>query len=85
MPSHYHLGFLMQNYGREQFGQGVWDDIALTSARYKGLVYPFSKAIKNVTGQGSKEMYEAALQHYGELWAPADPGLLSDNLCGGRS
>jgi Tol biopolymer transport system component len=68
VPNHYNLGFLMQNYGRERYGQGFWDNVALESASYKGLLYPFSKAVKRVSGEPTKDFYVSALEYYRELW-----------------
>lgn len=73
VPDHYRLGFLMQNYGRVKYGQAFWDNVALESAAYKGLIYPFSKAIKRVSGRTSRQMYEDAMEHYAEEWADSDP------------
>ena len=69
VPSHYPLGFLLQNYGREQFGQVVWDSIVLESAGYNGLIYPFSSAIEKRTGANSVAFYHEAMDYYRDIWA----------------
>lgn len=68
VPNHYNLGFLMQNYGRTKYGQDFWDKVALESASYKGLIYPFSKAVKRVSGENTTQFYASALDYYRELW-----------------
>jgi hypothetical protein len=50
VPNHYELGYLMVSYGREKFGDSIWAKITDDAVRYKGLVYPWQKAIKKHTG-----------------------------------
>lgn len=69
VPSHYELGYLLVNYGRERFGQQTWDSIAIDAAAYKGLFYPFSRALKQRTGLGTVQFYQQAMNGYHARWA----------------
>ncbi len=73
VPNHYNLGFLIQNYGRAKYGQDFWDKVSLESASYKGLIYPFSKAVKRVSGESTVNFYKSAMEHYRELWKIEPP------------
>jgi Tol biopolymer transport system component len=75
VPNHYNLGFLMQNYGRAKYGQDFWDEVALQSASYKGLIYPFSAAVKRVSGESTPNFYKSAMAHYRSLWKIDAPAL----------
>ena len=77
VPTHYHLGFLLQNYGRLQYGQEFWDNVAIESARYKGLFYPFSRAVKRVAGVSTRDFYLEAMDHYRSAWSEPIASLSS--------
>src|SRR5678816_3069728 len=51
VPDHYRLGFMMVAYGREKFGDTIWKQITHDAARYRGLFYPFQRAVKRYTGK----------------------------------
>ena len=46
VPDHYPLGYLMVNYGREKYGLDFWSKVTHDASAFKGLFYPFQKAIK---------------------------------------
>jgi hypothetical protein len=50
VPTHYQLGYLLVNYGYEKYGSDFWKKVTGDAASYKGLFYPFQKAIKKHTG-----------------------------------
>ncbi len=57
VPDHYVLGYKMVEYGRQNFGNDIWKKTASDAVKYKGLFFPFSRALKQYTGYGTKEMY----------------------------
>ena len=61
VPNHYELGFLLCNYGREQYQNDFWKGIVVDASRYKGVIYPFSKAIKRKIGLPVKGFYNEAI------------------------
>ncbi|MBC7901890.1 MAG: hypothetical protein H7Y27_00645, partial [Gemmatimonadaceae bacterium] len=46
VPDHYRLGYMFVTYGRQKYGAGFWKDVTGDAAAYKGLFYPFQRAIK---------------------------------------
>ncbi|MGI8583135.1 MAG: hypothetical protein ACR2KX_13105 [Chitinophagaceae bacterium] len=50
VPDHYALGYLLVAYGREKYGNDFWKNVTHDAAAYKGLFYPFQKAIKKYSG-----------------------------------
>lgn len=67
VPSHYHLGYLLVNYGREKYGSDFWSKVTTDAAAFKGLLYPFQKAIKKHAGVGYKKFYNDAFNYYKDL------------------
>lgn len=62
VPNHYRLGYAMLMYGREKYGNDVWQPIFENAARYKPLIYSFSNALKRKTGLKTKELYQKTYQ-----------------------
>ena len=50
VPNHYHLGYLLVSYGREQYGLEFWNNVIDDALACKGLLYPFQHAVKKHTG-----------------------------------
>ncbi len=50
VPNHYPLGFLLVAYGREKYGDKFWENVTQDAASFKGIFYPFQKAIKKYSG-----------------------------------
>jgi hypothetical protein len=61
VPNHYYLGYLLVNYGREKYGLDFWTKVTHDASAYKGLFYPFQKAIKKHAGVDYKSFRENAL------------------------
>ncbi|MDQ6903455.1 MAG: hypothetical protein M3139_10640, partial [Bacteroidota bacterium] len=51
VPNHYELGFLLVAYGREKYGDTFWENVTQDAASFKGLIYPFQRAIKKYSGK----------------------------------
>jgi hypothetical protein len=71
IPSHYHLGYLVTTYARNEFGPEVWDQILSDTYSKPGL-YRFSKAVKNATGSSTKQLYQAAMEDLDASWNQQD-------------
>lgn len=67
VPDHYHLGYLLVNYGREKYGLGFWSKVTKDASAYKGLFYPFQNAIKKYAGTGYKTFRQEAFDYYKDL------------------
>ncbi len=64
IPNHYQLGYLLVNYGYNRYGVQFWHDVTNDAVRYKGLVYPFQRAIKKYSGVQYAEFVREALNSY---------------------
>jgi hypothetical protein len=64
VPDHYRLGYLLVAYGREKYGDDFWRKVTDDAVRYKGLFYPFQRAVKKYSGQLYKDFRENALQYF---------------------
>ncbi|TXF88295.1 hypothetical protein FUA23_15050 [Neolewinella aurantiaca] len=61
VPDHYRYGYSTLTYARERFGNDVWKSVLHDGAAYKGLIYPFGRALKKKTGYKPAALYKAAL------------------------
>ncbi|HEY6503608.1 MAG TPA: hypothetical protein VIZ28_06490 [Chitinophagaceae bacterium] len=64
VPNHYYLGYLLVNYGREKYGLDFWSKVTNDAAAFKGLFYPFQKAIKKYAGVDYKTFRNDAFNYY---------------------
>lgn len=68
VPDHYRLGYAMLMYGRTKFGNDFWRPIFDNAARYKPLIYPFSNALKRVSGLKTQDLYKITYQSLIKKW-----------------
>lgn len=64
VPDHYRLGYMMVSYGREKYGKEFWRNVTDDAVRYKGLFYPFQRAVKKYSGKDYKVFRKEALEHF---------------------
>ncbi len=64
VPNHYALGYLLVAYGREKYGEGFWKNVTHDAASFKGLFYPFQKAIKKYSGKNYMQFRNEALNYF---------------------
>lgn len=67
VPGHYHLGYLLVNYGYEKYGADFWSKVTKDASAFKGLFYPFQKAIEKYAGVSYQAFRNDALGHYKKL------------------
>jgi len=67
VPDHYPLGYLMVNYGREKYGLDFWSKVTHDASAYRGLFYPFQKAVKKYSGVDYKTFRSDAFEYYKKL------------------
>lgn len=60
VPNHYNMGYLILSEIRREHGNKSFDRITSDAARLKGIIYPFSKAVKRETGKKVKDHYFSA-------------------------
>lgn len=64
VPDHYALGYLLVAYGREKYGEEFWKNVTHDAAAFKGLFYPFQKAIKKYSGKKYVEFRNDAMNYF---------------------
>lgn len=69
VPNEYELGYLLCSYGRENFGNDLWPKVIRRTSWLKGIIYPFSDAVKSYSGLSTRKLYKKALSEYKETWA----------------
>lgn len=68
VPNWYRLGYNMISYGRDHFGDKLWEKVADDAVRYKGLFYPFNKSLKKRTGLDTKMLYAESMKRLKSNW-----------------
>ena len=69
LPNHYPLGYMMLTHARNEYGNDVTKNVMHDAAKFKGIFYPFSQAMKRHTGMGTWKLYEAAWEQKKKDWA----------------
>ncbi|NCU03509.1 MAG: hypothetical protein GXC73_05930 [Chitinophagaceae bacterium] len=64
VPNHYDLGYLLVTYGREKYGNDLWTKVNNDALDFKGLFYPYQKAVKRYTGVKYKQFVNDAFAWY---------------------
>lgn len=64
VPNHYHTGYLLTNYGYQQYGNDFWRNVTRDASAFKGLFYPFQKGIKTFSGKSFQSFRRDALHFY---------------------
>ena len=67
VPSHYPLGYYMTSYIRKNFGDSIWNSAVREAVRYKKLIYPFSRSLKDNTGFTTSGIYREMIKDLG-VW-----------------
>jgi hypothetical protein len=64
VPNHYDLGYLLVAYGYKKYGQDFWGKVTNDAVRFKGLTYPFQKAIRRHSGLAYRQFVAHALDSF---------------------
>ncbi len=73
VPNHYDLGYLLVAYGREKYGDKFWKNVTHDAASFKGLFYPFQKAVKKYSGTDYVTFRNEAIDFFEKQFNP-QPG-----------
>lgn len=57
VPNHYNTGYLIISEMRQQSKNADFDEITRRSSRFNGIIYPFRRAVRKVTGTKIKDHY----------------------------
>ncbi len=71
IPDHYALGFLLVAYGREKYGDKFWQNVTQDAAAFRGLLYPFQRAVKKYSGTDYISFRNNALNFFQTQFEPA--------------
>lgn len=71
VPTHYPLGYLLVNYGYSRYGSDFWQKVTRDASAFKGLFYPFQRAIRNHAGVNYRTFTREAFDFYKEIEMPA--------------
>lgn len=77
VPNHYAMGYLLVNYGYKTYGPDFWRKVTQDAASFKGLFYPFQKAIKTHAGIDYKTFRKKAFD-----FAMVSSGTLNRTITG---
>ncbi|MEP7254626.1 MAG: hypothetical protein ABI666_02565 [Ferruginibacter sp.] len=65
-PDHYNLGYLLTAYGYEKYGEDFWKKVTNDAVIFKGLFYPFNRAIERYSGKTYKQFREDAMNYFND-------------------
>lgn len=71
VPNHYQLGYMLVAHGYEKYGDEFWGKLTNDAARFKGLIYPFQKAIKRHTGLSYRQFVSNAMRSFRNTFSSA--------------
>jgi len=71
IPDHYALGYLLTAYGNEKYGEDFWKKVTDDAVRFKGLFYPFNRAVERYSGKSYSQFRQDALHYFRERTLPA--------------
>lgn len=72
VPDHYALGYPLVAYGYETYGVDFWKKVTQDATRFKGLFYPFIRAIEQHSGVSYEQFRTQAISHFRSLMPPAE-------------
>lgn len=63
-PDHYQLGYLLTAYGYEKYGESFWKNVTGDAVAFRGLFYPFNRAIERYSGKTYRAFRETAMSYF---------------------
>jgi hypothetical protein len=78
IPNEYPLGYMLTAYGYENYGDTFWKSILKDAASFRGIFYPFSKALETKTGLSTKAFYHKVLEEKRVEWKSQQGEILGD-------
>lgn len=70
-PDHYELGYQLTAYGNETYGQYFWHKVTNDAVRFRGVFYPFNRAVERYSGKTYKQFGQDAMQYFKKKSFPA--------------
>jgi len=63
-PDHYELGYQLTAYGYEKYGDDFWNKVTNDAVRFRGVFYPFNRAIERYSGKTYSQFSNDAMQYF---------------------
>jgi hypothetical protein len=79
-PGPYETGYQLAAYGREQYGDHLWDSVYRYVARKWWLITPFNFAIRKHTGISKRKFYRNAMGELSDQWRMVDTTVYWDTV-----
>ena len=64
IPDHYALGYLLVAYGYQHYGEDFWRKVTQDAASFRGITYPFQKAIEKYSGIPFYRFRSSAIDYF---------------------
>lgn len=64
VPDHYQLGYMLIGHGHNTYGNSFWRDVTHDAARFRGIIYPFQKAVKRYSGVNYREFVKQTFSEF---------------------
>ncbi len=64
VPDDYALGYLLVAYGSQKYGADFWKNVTQDAAAFKGVFYPFQKAVKRYSGKNYTQFRAEAFNYF---------------------
>jgi len=77
-PDWYPLGYMLVSYGRNKYGDDFWKKVTHDAASYKGVFFPFEKAIKRYSGKDFTDFRTDGLNYFKQQFT--EPYNIPDSL-----
>ena len=71
VPDHYALGYQLTAYGYEKYGEDFWKKVTDDAVRFRGVFYPFNRAIERYSGKSYTQLRNDAMQYFKAKALPA--------------
>lgn len=68
VPNHYNLGYYMTTHVRKKYGDDAFTIATQDAARYKGILYPFSRGLKRGIGLRTPQLYRETFSSLKAEW-----------------
>ncbi len=69
-PDHYKLGYLLTAYGYVKYGEEFWKKVTNDAVMFRGVFYPFNRAIERYSGKTYQAFREDAMNYFKEQAFP---------------
>ncbi len=68
VPSYYNMGYYMTGQARTEFGNEIWNKVVNDAVRFKGIFYPFGRAMKRHMKLPPRKLYNKTFAGLDSTW-----------------